>query len=251
MLDVCTFCCTNRAMARTPSPGPTRPGYDREPLPPTSRSVSPGREMHPAGFDPGMMAPHRIPPGIPVEAMQGAYHASLAGSATAGSDINSASRQAGLTAAALANLNSGKFHGAPSPQGVGARGMQAMGPATDLPGSQGWVQGMVLHQGLGAQPWEGSVGSLPMELPPQFDGPGVMSQPGPCMMMGPGGPGVSIRGPHPADVYVLEQQQQQQGMLGGSGSGRRAKGHYRSSSDGGGLGVAHGGSNSGHYDHHR
>jgi hypothetical protein len=274
-------------MARTPSPGPMRPEYDRDLLPPTLRNVSPGREMRPAGLDPGLMppeaaaqaagrgprpidtapagllgaqfAPGRISPhGMPAgmmyvggDAMSASYHPSVAGSAATASDISSASRTAALTAAASAKLNGNKYPGGTtpgSPAGVNphlagymgpkglnpARVMQGRGPATDLPGSQNW------GQGSGGQVWEGNLGSLPLELP---------SQQYRDLGMGPGVTAGSSMRPHPADVFLVEQQQQQQQQ--GSSSGRRWKGHYRSSSDGGGLGVINGSSSNGQYEQHR
>jgi hypothetical protein len=209
----------HRAMARTPSPGPTRPGYDRDLLLPTSRSVSPGREMRPPGFEPG-------------DGNRGPYHPSVAGSAVSTSDISTASKPA-----ALSNASASKYRAAPSPKGVSSRHVVA-----DLSAAPGcWAPGMVGGQ---PQPWDGagSLASLPLELPPHFGDVGMV----------PAGPTHAALRSHPADIFMLEQQQ---GSLGGGSNGRRARGHYRSSSDGGGggggLGVVNGGNGSGRYDHHR
>lgn len=171
--------------------------------------------------------------------MRGPYHhSSVAGSAVSASDISSASRPAGLHAAAVPNsASSGKFRAAPSPKGVGSRHV-----VPDLQGAQhGWAA-----PGMGGgqpQPWDGagSLASLPLELPPHF---GDTS-------MAPTGPVHAALRSHPADIFMLEQEQ---GIVGGGSNGRRARGHYRSSSDGGGgggLGVVNSGGNSGRNDYHR
>lgn len=269
----------NRAMARTPSPGPVRPGgFEPGMPPPTCRSVSPGREMRNPGFDPGQLplqeqqlagapggrggprpietapaaypgaawagthtaSPHRALPALPGNhAMPGSgYHPSVAGSAATASDISAGSRPAGLTAAALAQLSGAKYPAGPgSPShgssgynrhmgADGARGMHGMVPATDLPRAaapQGWVGGPP-QQGAAVVPplWDSSLGSVPMELPHLPGNPAARQVSG-------------SRQPHAADAYMPGElppplHQQQHAFLSSNG-----RGHYRSSSDGGGV----------------